>query len=340
MTETSSNAPSSPDRRFLWMLAAGFGVLALSAAGRVISLGKAPPADPPQISPMSAIWMILQRLVDRMYADRMLSVAAGATFYGLLALFPGITALVSLYGLIADPNTVVNHVSTLSGLLPSSGIDLISEQVKRIAGKGTGTLSAAFFTSLVVSLWSAMAGMKSIFEALNVAESRPEQRSFWTVNLLALTFTLGSIAFVIIAISAIVLIPAVLDYIGFVGPSEHALRLLRWPLLLLAIIIYVATLYRYGPCRSGFRWRWVTLGSAVAGSLWFAASLLFSLYVGSLGNYNEVYGSLGAVVAFMTWMWLSISIIILGAVLNSELTILVPRLEAASRRQPGSPARG
>lgn len=321
------------------MLAAGFGVLAVSTAGRLLNLGKAAAVAPPPISPLAALWMILQRLVDRMYADRMLSVAAGATFYGLLALFPGITALVSLYGLIADPSTVVNHVTTLSGLLPSSGIDLISEQIKRIAGKGTGTLSAAFFTSLIVSLWSAMAGMKSIFEALNVAEGRPEKRSFWTINILALSFTLGSIAFVILAISAIVLIPAMLDAIGFVGPSEQALRVLRWPLLLIAIVIYVATLYRYGPCRSGFRWRWVTLGSAVAGSLWFAASLLFSLYVGSLGNYNEIYGSLGAVVAFMTWMWLSISIIILGAVLNAELTILVPRLEIANRAKP-VPARG
>jgi membrane protein len=313
-------------RRLLWLLAAGAGVVAVGAARRVLHV-PAPEPQKPVVSPWRAVKAILWRLIDRIYADRILSVAAGATFYGLLALFPAITAMVSLYGLVADAGTVVQHVSALSGLLPTAGVELISEQITRIASKGAGTLGAAFFTSLAISLWSAMAGVKGVFEALNVAEGKAEQRSFIEINLLALAFTLGSILFVILAISAIVVVPVVLEYVSAGRSNEQWLKAMRWPVLLTVVVAFIALLYRYGPCRSGFRWRWVTLGSLVAGLLWLGASALFSFYVTNLASYNETYGSLGAVMAFMTWMWLSISIIILGALLNAELTVMVPRLE-------------
>ena len=262
---------------------------------------------------------ILWRVYEEMNKDRILAVAAGVTFYGLLALFPAIAALVAIYGLFADPATIQDHLNLLSGVLPGGALEVISEQVKRITSKGSGTLGFAFFSGLAISLWSANAGMKAMFDALNVAYGEEEKRGFIALNLLSLAFTLSMILFVLVALGAIVVIPVVLNFIGLGTVTEWIISVARWPLLLGAIVLVLAVLNRYGPSRDTAQWRWITPGSLVAAVVWVAASMLFSWYVTNFGNYNETYGSLGAVIGFMTWMWLSTTVVLVGAELNAEI---------------------
>ncbi|MCC0804734.1 YihY/virulence factor BrkB family protein [Methylobacterium sp. W2] len=250
--------------------------------------------------------------------DRVLAVAAGVTFFTLLSLFPAIAALVSCYGLVADVGAINEHLSSMRGVLPSSAIDIIGEQVKRIAAKDNGTLGLTFFSSLVLSLWSANAAMKAMFDALNVVYEEEEKRSFVMLNLRSLTFTVGALLFTILALTSIVVLPVIFNFFGF-GQGARLIALLRWPFLLVVLLGGLSLLYRYGPSRERPRWRWVGTGGAVAGLLWLAASILFSWYVASFGNYNETYGSLGAAIGFMTWIWISTTIVLLGAEINAEM---------------------
>jgi membrane protein len=183
--------------------------------------------------------------------DRLLAVAAGVVFYGLLAIFPAITALVSLYGLFAKASTISEDLSLASGVLPARGMEIIQEQINRITAKGDAKLSFAFAASLGLALWSANAGMKAVIDALNVTYGEKEKRGFIKLNLVSLGLTAGSILALLVAIGAIVVLPLVLSYIGLGGWTETLLRLLRWPLLLCLVIFGLAVLYRFGPSRAG-----------------------------------------------------------------------------------------
>jgi membrane protein len=257
------------------------------------------------------------RVYGEMNDDRILAVAAGVTFYGLLALFPALAAFVSLYGLVADPATINDHLTALGGFLPGGALDVISEQIKRMTANETA-LGFAFFSGLAISLWSANAGVKAVFDALNVAYEEDEKRSFIALNLTSLAFTLGAIIFLMIAIAGIVAVPIILKTIGLGAVADWVVWIGRWPALFAVTVGALAVLYRYGPSRDRAEWRWLAPGSLFAAFGWMAFSMLFSWYVGSFGNYNETYGSLGAVVGFMTWMWLSSTIILVGAELNAE----------------------
>ncbi|MCJ2080444.1 YihY/virulence factor BrkB family protein [Methylobacterium sp. J-090] len=261
---------------------------------------------------------ILFRVYLEFNKDRVLSVAAGVTFYTLLSLFPAIAALVSCYGLVADVGSINDHLASLQGVLPSGAIEIIGDQVKRIAAKGGGSLGLTFFTSLVISLWSANAAMKAMFDALNVVYEEEEKRSFVMLNLRSLTFTIGALLFTIFALSSIVVLPLVFTFVGL-SDTAWLLAQLRWPAMLAVVLGGLSLLYRYGPSRERPRWRWVGVGGAVAGVLWLVASILFSWYVSSFGNYNETYGSLGAAIGFMTWIWISTTIVLLGGEINAEM---------------------
>jgi membrane protein len=280
--------------------------------------GRGRSADTPTEIPARGWKDILWRTYEEFNKDRVMSVAAGVTYYALLALFPAIAALVSIYGLFADPGTIQDHLNTLSGVLPSGALDIIREQVTRIASQGGGTLGFGFVFGLGLSLWSSNAGMKAIFDALNIVYGEEEKRSFIKLNLLSLSFTLGAIAFILIALAGIIVLPIVLNFIGLGSGTEWLVSLARWPILLIGVIFGLSLIYRFGPSRDKAEWRWVTPGGIVAAVLWLAVSMLFSWYVANFGSYNETYGSLGAVIGFMTWIWLSTIVVLLGAEINAE----------------------
>ncbi|GJE41860.1 YihY/virulence factor BrkB family protein [Methylobacterium soli] len=275
-------------------------------------------AESPSEIPAKGWWDIGKRVIQEFGNDRVLLVAAGVTFYAILALFPAIGALVSIYGLVADPGTINAQLANLQGILPSGALDIIGEQVKRIAAKGGGTLGFTAAFGILLSIWSANGGMKAIFDALNIVYDEKEKRNFIWLNLRSLTFTAGALLFVVLALIGIVVVPAALAFLNL-GSMEWVIALLRWPILLLVVLGSLALLYRYGPSRDTAQWRWVTWGSGVAAFLWIAVSALFSWYVSSFGNYNETYGSLGAVIGFMTWIWISTTIVLLGAEVNAEM---------------------
>jgi membrane protein len=249
--------------------------------------------------------------------DRVPAVAGGVTFFGLLALFPALGAFVSLYGLFSDVYSALDQLNMLSGLLPASTLSFVGDQMIRLATANTGKLGLAFAVSLLLSLWSANAGMKALLDGLNIAYEERERRGFIRLNLISLAFTAGALVFVLAAIAVVVATPAVLALVGYTG--ENPMIALRWPLLVAMIILGLELLYRYGPSREQARWRWVSWGSVAATILWVVASLAFSFYVGNFAHYDRTYGSLGAAVGFMTWTWISTIVILLGAELNAEI---------------------
>jgi membrane protein len=262
---------------------------------------------------------ILWRTYGQIGEDRLLAVAAGVVFYGLLALFPAVTAFVSLYGLFAKASTINEHFSLVGGLLPGGGVEIIQEQVNRIAAKGETKLGFAFAFGLGLALWSANAGMKALVDALNVIYDEKEKRGFIKLNFVSLVLTAGGILAILTAVGAIVVLPLVLSYVGLGGWTETLLRLLRWPVLIFVVIFGLAVLYRFGPSREHPRWEWLSVGSVLAAVAWLGSSALLSFYLANFANYDATYGSLGAAIGMMMWMWISSIVILVGAELNSEI---------------------
>jgi membrane protein len=262
---------------------------------------------------------ILLRVYDKIGQDRVVALAAGVTFYSILALFPAIAALVSLYGLFADPVAIASHLDSMAGVLPGGAVQIIGDELHRLTAQRNDTLGVTFVTGFAIALWSANAGIKALFDALNLVYGEPETRGFIKLNVVSLAFTAASIGFVLLALGAMVVLPIALDYLGIAGMTDQLVRALRWPALLLAVMLGLALLYRFGPSRAEPCWRWITWGSAIAAILWLVASVLFTWYAANFGSYNKTYGSLGAIIGFMVWVWISTIVILLGAEIDAEV---------------------
>jgi membrane protein len=274
-------------------------------------------------SPWEISWRGWKDILLRTYGDinddRLLAVAAGLVFFVLLAIFPGIGALVSLYALFADPATINDHLSTIASVMPADSFKLVSGEVTRIASKSTGTLGLASVFGLLFALWSANAGTKAVFDGLNVAHEEKEKRGFIRLNLISFAFTIGAIFFMLVAAAAVVVVPLIFAAIGLEDVLAKLLSALRWPILFVIVAIALAVLYRYGPSRGEPKWRWVTPGSLAASLLWLIVSGLFSFYLAHFANYNATYGSLGALIGLLMWLWLTFLVILAGAELDSEI---------------------
>jgi membrane protein len=275
-------------------------------------------ADAPSEIPPAGWKDILWRAWREFMRDRVPLVASGVAFTAVMALFPALAAFVSLYGLFSDVGKAQEHLAILTGLVPASILTFIGEQMVRIAEEKQASLSVTFAASLLLALWSANAGMKALFNGLNVAYEETEKRNFFQLNLIALGFTLGGAAFFILSSATVVAAPVALNMLH-IDPRLLPLALLRWPLLFAVALLGLSLIYRFGPSRERARWRWVTWGGVLAAVLWLAGSAGFSWYVSSVGSYNATYGSLGAVFGFLTWMWLSAVIVLTGAELNAEI---------------------
>ena len=275
-------------------------------------------AAKPQDIPARGWWDIARRTYHEIDKDRVRAVAAGVTFYALLALFPALTALVSVYGLVAEPATISEHVASVEGLLPAGAGGFLQDQIERIVQGGEGKLGFAFAVSLTLAIWSANAGVKAIFDALNVAYGENEKRGFIKLNLVSLSFTVGILAFILLAIGGVAAVPVLLDYLSLGKGGEWLVSIGRWPVLILVLVAGLAALYRFGPSRDEAQWKWVSPGALVASVAWLVGSLLFSWYVANFEDYNKTYGTIGAVIGLLSWMWLSATIVLVGAELNSE----------------------
>jgi membrane protein len=274
-------------------------------------------------SPLQIPWRgwkdILLRTFWEFLQDRLMSLAAGVVFYSLLALFPAIAAGVSVYALFANAATINTHLSVATDIVPTVTLDLLSSEISRIAATSDGKLTFGFGIGLAIALWSANAGMKSIFEALNIIYDEEEKRGIIWLNVVSLFFTVCAIAAAGIAVAAVVVFPLVLAAFGLRSIDAPLIAFLRWPVMFVLIILGLAVLYRYGPSRRLAKWRWISVGSVFAALAWLAVSSLFSWYLSNFANYNATYGALGAVAGVMMWMWLSTMVVLVGAELNSEI---------------------
>jgi membrane protein len=281
--------------------------------------GRGRDADTPEQIPPRGWKDICWRVFQSISKDRILTTSGGVAFFALLGIFPGIAAIVSLYGLFADASTVGKHLFLLSGFVPPGALQIIGEQITLISGQGNETLGKAFVIGLVIALTSANSGMSALFDALNVVYDEREKRSLAQFYATTFLFTMAAIVFGILAIAGVVLLPLVLKLVGLAARTELLVSIIRWPVLFLTIVISLACIYRYGPSRHGAKWRWVIWGSIFGAVLWIAASMLFSAYVANFDSYNHRYGSLGAGVGFMVWLWISAVIVLLGGELNAEM---------------------
>jgi membrane protein len=288
--------------------------VAMSSAHRHGQLANSPMDIPP------LGWRdVARRVFARIAADRVMLIAAGVTYYMLMALVPALAVFVSLYGLVSNPGTVGDQISLLAGILPQGGLDILSDQLSRLTTTGTPTLSLTLIVSLVVSLWSAAAGVRSLFDAMNIAYGESEKRNFFMLNLMALGSTLAVVAAAVVFLVVVVLIPVAMHLLDLPAGFEWLVRVASYGLMAIAVLVGVGVLYRWGPSRKQAKWRWLTPGVVVAVIGVGLVSVLFSWYAANFSNYNAAYGSLGALVGLLTWIWLSVTIIILGAELNAEL---------------------
>jgi membrane protein len=262
---------------------------------------------------------VLWRTYARINDDRLLATAAGVVFFGLLAVFPAVTALVSSYGLFADASTIGANLQTLALMLPDGSFQIVQDQIARVLDKGSTALGWTFLFGLALAVWSANAGMKAAIDALNVVYEEKEKRGFIKLNLLSLAFTTGGIVALLLMISAVVAFPLALDHLGLKPESQFIISLARWPLMFAILLFALGILYRFGPSRRAARCEWLSVGTLAAALLWIAGSSALSWYLSNFGNYSATYGSLGAAIGLMMWMWMSAVIVLCGAELNSEI---------------------
>jgi membrane protein len=261
---------------------------------------------------------VLWRTFREVSQDRLGLVAAGVTFYSLLAVVPALGVFVSLYGLFADVGEVNRQLAQIAAFLPRDVLSIVGDQMMRLALRDKPSLSLAFLISLLISVWSANAAMKALFDGLNVAYDETEKRNFLKVTVLTYLFTLGLLVFLTVMAGVLVGVPLLMGELGF-RAFEAVWAPLRWLLLLGVTTAAFSIVYRYGPSRERARWRWVSWGAGLAAVLWIGGSMAFSWYVNNVAQFDATYGSLGAVIGFMTWIWVSTMVVLIGAELNAEI---------------------
>lgn len=275
-------------------------------------------AEKPHEVPKQGWLDILVRTAKQFSADNLVIVAAGVAFFAFVAVVPSLAASIGIYGLVLDPNQVSQQITSFAEVLPQEVLPLLREQLTRIT---TNTQAASLSTviGLLVALYGAAGATKALIQGLNIAYGEREKRGFVKLQAIALLLTIGVIIAALTAIALVAVIPALLQNTSFGSTLDNVINWARWPLLFVGFISGIAFLYRFGPSREDAKWSWVSWGATVAGLLWLAASGLFSLYVSKFGSYDKTYGSLGAVVVFLLWLWLSALSVLIGAELNAEM---------------------
>lgn len=276
-------------------------------------------ADSPTDIPAKGWKDIAFRLKDEISEDRVGLIAAGVAFYGLLALFPAITAVLAIGGLLVEPNQIINQLSALSGIVPEAVMNIITKQATEVAGSREGGLGLAALVGIALAIYSASKGMGSLMDGMNVAYDEKEERGFIRLKLETLGLTLFLIFGLLVAFSAMIGIPILLDALSFGAFAETAAGIAIVAIILALSLVGLAVLYRYGPSRDAPEFRWVSPGAIAACIIWLIGSAGFAFYVANFGSYNESFGALGGVVVLLMWLWISAFIVMLGAELNAEM---------------------
>lgn len=276
-------------------------------------------ADRPRDIPRPGWRNVLRRTWSGMSEDHVSMIAAGVAFYWLLAVFPAIAAMISAWGMVLDPETIQRQIEQITAALPEDAARLVTEQARSVAEGAGGGIGIAAIGGLLLTLYAATRGVKSLIEGLNIIYGEEESRGFLTLNLIAFGLTLLLLVMLIAALGMIVVLPVVVDWLGLGSTFGTLASYLRWPLLAVVAVVGLAVVYRFGPSRTAPRWRWVGWGAVLATAVWVLGSVLFSVYVQNFGSYNETYGSIGAVVILLMWFWLTAFVVLMGAQLNAQM---------------------
>jgi membrane protein len=284
-----------------------------------------PPAQQSSSSRQVALkesWAIVKRVLKKTGRDHISVVSAGCAFYALFAIFPALTASISLYGLTANPATIERQFGMLQAVLPPQGYEIVIEEIRRIAAKSSNTLGWSFVLSLIVALYSATLGTKAMFSALNIAYGERERRGFLHFYMSAVGATILGILGGVAMLFAIVYVPILFDDAGDPHLYKTIIKYVRWPVFVLFTLVLLAVIYRFGPSRSIAKWRWVSAGSVFAALVWLLTSIGFSYYVASFSHYDKMYGSLGAVIVLLLWLYISFFIVLIGAQINAQVEMV------------------
>jgi membrane protein len=275
-------------------------------------------AERPSQIPPRGWFAILKRVKAEVKQDNVPLLAAGVAFYAMLAIFPAIIAVVTVYGMVADPAQVESQVSEFAKSLPSGADQLITEQLTNVVNAGRQSLSIGLALSLLAVLWSVSSGVQGLVKSLNVIYDERETRGFVKLRGLSLLLTLGAIVVAVIALALIAVFPNFVESLGLGQAGELAASIGRWVFLAALMLVALGVVYRFAPDRANPRWRWVSWGAVVALALWLLGSVGFSWYVDNFGKYNQTYGALAAVIILLLWLFLSAFAVLLGAELDAE----------------------
>jgi membrane protein len=245
-------------------------------------------------------------------------IAAGVAFFGMFAIFPAIAAVIAIFGLVADASIVTAQLELMREIIPEDAYKLLIGQVGRLLAARGEALGWATALSILLALWAARAGVGALMDGLNAIANRPPRNGFKQIAV-AFTLTLVLVALAITALLAVVVAPFVLAFAPLTANSALLLEGVRWSVALFVLYTALALLYRFGPNQRGARLRWLTVGAGLAIVLWIASSVGLSYYLGNFASYNEVYGSIGAVIGMLLWLYITAYLILLGAALNFEV---------------------
>ncbi|MGB9281318.1 MAG: YihY/virulence factor BrkB family protein [Pseudonocardiaceae bacterium] len=291
-------------------------------------------ADSPTQIPAGGWRQVLSRTMGANKEHNTSLLAAGVAFFGFLALFPAVIALVTLVGLVADPAQITQQVQSFTAGLPPASQLIISDQLNAITKSSGGALTIGLVISLLAALWSASSGTSNLMSAVNIAYQEKETRGFLKQRGLALLLTLGTVVFLVLTLALIAVVPVVLQALPL-GPLGTVIaQVVRWALLIVLILVGLAVLYRVAPDRNAPKFRWVGVGSVVAAVLWLLGSVGFSLYVDFFGNYNKTYGALAGVIVLLLWFFLTSYIVLLGAEINAQAEYQTERDSTIGEPQP------
>jgi membrane protein len=264
------------------------------------------------------MFAVLKRVKAEVKDDNVGLLAAGVAFYAMLAIFPAIIAVVTVYGMVADPDQVKTQVGELAKSLPAGADELLTNQLTNVVNAGQQALSIGLALSLLALLWSVSSGVQGLIKSLNVIYDEKETRGFVKLRGLSLLLTLGAIVVAVVALALITVFPGVIDGLGLGRAGQVAASVARWVVLAVLVLLALGVVYRLGPDRANPRWRWVSPGAVVALVLWLLGSVGFSYYVDNFGKYNQTYGALAAVIILLLWLFLSAFAVLLGAEFNAE----------------------
>ncbi len=276
-------------------------------------------AQSPTDIPLQGWKDVGKRVATEVKGDNVPLLAGGVAFFGLLSLFPALVAVVSIYGIVADPDEVAEQLEAVTTALPAEAADLIVAQAESVAAGTTGALGLSVAISIVLALWSASSGMKWLMSALSLVYEEKEERTFVPLRGTALLLTLGAALGLVVSVAFIAATPALASAVGLDDTGSQVASILRWPLLGAGVVAGLTVLYRYGPDRDTARWTWVTWGSGVATLIWLVASGGFAVYASQFGDFEESYGALSGIVVLMLWLFLTAFAILLGGEINSEM---------------------